>query len=225
MNISAPKITNNSQYQTNKNNLKTNFKSNRTQDIKEIVELSAVAKEEVAEGLSKIISKIKFLNRILGQNDKTTKPVLAKIGDSFVFINMDKTTKGMTKISLYADTGMQEFQNLALKEQCKNIHSCASKRQSLDIVISDKDARMCRGDLISIQDDFITFERNPKTGKRRVGSGYLCLVPNVKECRDQKFEMNSFICGFDKTTLMIREIFYSLFSKLSLVKPGVTLTR
>ncbi len=208
-------------YNTQYNNI--NFRCNKFYTAQEIKDAAIVSNKEVSEGLEKLTKKIKFVNQILGKNDKTNKPVSTQIGDAFVFINMDKTTKGKTKINIFSDTPAAVFSYSGIENQYKKIETPNIERQSLNIVISDKDGRMCNGTLSTIDDNCTTFERNIKTGKRKAEGKYFIMVPNINECKDQKFEMNDF--GYNKTTLTIRNIFSQLFNKLSLVKPEINLTK
>ena len=199
------------------------FKGNRFYTLEEVNKASTVSPKDVIEGVEKLTKKIKFLNKILGENDKTVQPVAAPIGDAIVFINMDKTTKGKTKINLFADTKSHIYEPTDKLDQFIKIDNPYYVRQKLDIVISDKDGRMSEGAIKPLNGTYTHFERNNKTGKRKAISEYFYLVPNVRECSEQNEKVKNF--GEDKTSITINDIFFKIFSDLSLVKPKINLTK
>lgn len=224
MNILTVSNLNAQKYQINKCNKNISFGcKNRLYTLEEVIDASVVSKQDVAEGLQKLVNKIKFLNKIVGPNSKTAKPITSKIGDASVYIDMDKTVKGKTKISLFADTKSIEFEYSGFGHKYKKADNSELIRQSLDIIISDKDGRMSQGALSLVDGNCTNFERDLKTGKRYARGKYFLLEPGVNECIDQGFEMEDF--AHNKTCLIIRNIFSKLFSNLSLVKPDINLLK
>lgn len=199
------------------------FKANRFYTLEEVNKASTVSPKDVVEGVEKLTKKIKFLNKILGDNDKTVKPVTTQINDVLVFINMDKTTKGKIKINLFADTKGHIYEPTERLDQFKKIDNPSYVRQKLDIIISDKDGRMSEGSIKPLNGTYTYFERDNNTGKRNAISEYFCLVPNVRECSEQNEKVKNF--GEDKSSITINDIFFKIFSDLSLVKPKINLTK
>ena len=199
------------------------FKGNKFYTLEEVNKASMVSPKDVKEGVEKLTKKIKFLNEILKENDKTKQPVTAKIGDTHIFIDMDKTTKGKTKINLFADTKRQIYEPTNILDQFKKIDNPYYIRQKLNIVISNKDGRMSEGSIKPLNGTYIHFERNNKTGKRDAISKYFSLIPNVRECFEQNQRTEYF--GQDKTSIIINNIFFKIFSDLSLIKPKIRLTK
>ena len=212
---------NNSKYNINKKSQNINFGAKKLYSAEEVMKISVISQKDISDGLRQLVNKIKFVNKILGQNDKTAKPVTTKIGDSIVFINMDKSIKDKTKINIFADTKDKVFTfDLATNQFVKD-ENPYYVRQFLDITISNKDGRMSNGSINTIDGGWKIFERNLKTGKRNaVGQGFK-LIPNIKECNEEQRYLYDF--GYEKNTLTIKNIFLALFSKLSLVKPDISL--
>lgn len=223
MNILAASSLNSPKYQMNKSYSSPSFRGDRLYSLKEVIDASVVSKQDVANGVEKLVNKIKFLNKIVGVNDKTSKPVVTQLGDALVYINMDKTLKGKTKINIFTDTKGVVFRYPGYGCSYEKVENPQLERQCLDILISDKDGRMSQGLLSTIDGSCTNFERDLKSGKRSAEGRYFRLNPNINECVDQKFEMNDF--GYEKSGLTIREIFKSLFAKLSLVKPDINLIK
>lgn len=221
MNFYSINQTYKSQYPKTKSQL--TFKANRLYTLEEVNKASTVSPQDVVEGVEKLTKKIKFLNKILGENDKTKQPITSQIGDAIVFINMDKTTKGKTKINLFADTKEHIYEPTNKIGLFKKNDNPYYIRQKLDIVISNKDGRMTEGSIKPLSGAYTHFERNNKTGKRLATSEYFSLVPNVRECSSENKKVENF--GEDKTSITINDIFFKIFSDLSLVKPKINLTK
>ena len=204
-------------------NSQLKFKANKFYTLEEVNKASTVSPKEVKEGVEKLTKKIRFLNGILKENDKTKQPVTAKIGDALVFIDMDKTTKGKTKINLFADTKRHIYEPTNIFNQFKKNDNPYYIRQKLNIVISNKDGRMSEGSIKPLDGIYTHFERNNKTGKRNAISKYFSLVPNVRECSEQN-KIAEYL-GEDKTSITINNIFFKIFSDLSKVKPNINLTK
>lgn len=222
MNIQNITFKNTPTYKNYKPNKNLNFKGKELYTLEEVLEASKVSKSEISEGTEKLINKIKFLYKILKQNDRTTKPLTTQIRDTFVYINMDKTTKGKTKIELFADTNTPIYIHSGIGSLYNKINP-KLERQSLDITILDKDGRMQQGSMSLNNDSCTTFERDLKTGKRNAAGKYFVMIPNVHECNTQSYDMDPF--GYDKTSIAIRKIFFNLFSNLTKVKPDIDLIK
>ena len=221
MQILPINYNNKSYSSTNKKCSNVNFGSMKLYSTEDVVKLSTQIEQEVSDGLRKLVGKIKFVDKILGKNDKTIKPVGTKIGDSFVYINMDKSVKGKTKINIFSDTKGIVFKLNPMTHQYTRIEDPEYIRQFLDIIISDKDGRMSNGTIQTIDGSWKTFERNTHTGKRSAEGESFRLIPNLSECNNE--QRNLFDMGYDRDTLTIKNIFLNLFSKLSLVKPDISL--
>lgn len=223
MNIQNTTYNNSPIYKTYTNNKNITFKGKTFYTIEEVLEASKVSKTEVADGIEKLTNKIKFLYNILKQNDRTTKPLTTQIRDSFVYINMDKTTKGKTKINLLAETNSPIYIYSGIGSLYNKINPQLEK-QSLDITLLEKDGRMHQGTM-SLNNGACTtiFERDKKTGKRNATGKYFVMTPNIRECNTQSYEMDPF--GYDRTSITIRNIFFNLFSNLTKVKPDIDLIK
>lgn len=224
MNIQNINFKSTTIHKNNKNNTDLTFKGKELYTLEEVLEASKVSKTDVSEGIQKLINKIKFLNKILKQNDRTSKPLTTKIKDTFVYINMDKTSKGKTKIEVFADTNSPIYIHSGIGSLYNKIKTPKLERQSLDITIFDKDSRMHQGTM-SLNNGSCTtiFERDKKTGKRNATGKYFVMVPNVHECNTQSHEMDPF--GYDRTSITIRNILFNFFSNLTKVKPDIDLTK
>ena len=193
-----------------------NFRGNKLYTLRQIEELSKTSEADVADGLTKLVSKIRFINKILGQDSKTLKPVTTKIAETPVDIMMDKTGKGKTKINIvaYSDASTYVSPKAGMYERVNEEYIWP---QTMDIILDNKDGRMINGEL-DTKLNSLSFVRNSKTGRRTAEGRYFFLVPNVYECKDIKNRRDNMI-WYSKTSNTISLIFQKLFADLSLVKP------
>lgn len=212
---------NNSQYNINKKYNNISFGAKKFYSVEDIMKISSTSPQEVSDGLRKLVNKIKFLNKILGENDKTIKPINTKIGDSDIFINMDKSIKGKTKINIFTYTKGKIFDYDSKTDKYVKREKVNYIRQFLDIILSNKDGRMSHGTISTIDGGWKTFERNPKTGKRSAEGDFFKLIPNINECNEEQKNVYDF--GYERNTLTIKNIFLKLFSQLSLVNSDIKL--
>lgn len=195
-----------------------NFKSN-----KGVTAASTLASsQEIKQGIEKLTNKTKFLNRILGNQAKTSKPVLTKLGDTDVFIDMDKTQKGKTKIKIFSETNNVTYTySKELKQLIPELKD-TKHEQSLDVIINDKDGRMVYG-VLNCDAGHLHFERNTKTGHRDGnGQGHypFKLSPNVYE-HPEDWETQRKVA--DKGGNTVSAVFSAVFIDLMRVKPNIKL--
>ena len=201
-----------------------NFGCNETQPLNTIPDSSFLNKNEIVGHVFKLVNKIKFVSEILGENGKTVKPVLAKLGDASVYIKMDKSQKDKIKISLFSDTNGFIYKYSEKLQSYIPVKNPEMIRQSLDIIVNKKDKRMINGQL-DIIDCSMDFVRDTKTGKREMHSNRsFHFVPNVYECKDieniaVQFSQN------DKASNIVTSVFLNMFSNLTKVKPEITLIK
>lgn len=220
MNITQyPQITPTTYFKNSqRNHTNVNFKCNKNISIDEAVKLTTVDQKEVVENIFKLVNKIKFLNKILGKNDKITKPVTVMLGDAKVSLMMDKSNTGKIKINLCSDTNAAIYEYVSPQRGYISVENPQTIRQELDIILSTKDGRMRNGQL-SVFNNFMTFERNEKTGKRDLISDGLYFVPNMYECHNTRNYIQ--YTGFDRAANMVSAVFFNLFSNLTKVKPEI----
>ncbi len=190
-------------------------------NINQIIYSQMVTKDEAVEHILKLTKKIKFFNEILGKNDKTSRPVLVKLGDADVFLNVDKTSRNKVKINLYSDTNSPMY--IYSFEQGAYVPNPEKYlfRQKLDIVLNNKDGRMSNGYLSTVSGSMV-FERNTKSGQRAASGDRFQLNPKLYECNNREnFPAQKY--GFDKASNIVSTVFFNMFSFLSKVKPDLKL--
>lgn len=217
MNISPMTYYTNTNYST-KPMHNINFKSNK--GFKAASTL--VSSQEITQCIAKLTNKTKFISKILGDNAKTSKPVLTKIGDTNAFINMDKTQMGLTKIKIYSATNDVYYNYSQDLQQVIPTLGSTQHEQSLEVIINNKDGRMIYG-ILDCDAGHLHFERNTKTGRRDgTGQGIYTfrLSPNINEHQSdweyQRIEA-------DKNGNTISAVFSAVFMDLMLVKPNIKL--
>ncbi len=187
----------------------------------DVIEKSMLSPNEIVTNVFKLANKIKFLNKILGKNDRTVKPVLMRLGEAEVHINMEKSKYGMRQINLYSDTNSEVYR------YCDELHGYVAIehpqtiRQSFDILMREKDGRMYRGNL-NIVGGAMDFERDTKTGARNVKAEYFHFIPNLNEVHNME-DMAVQYYNRDKASNIVTSTFFNLFSNLTQVKPQISL--
>lgn len=221
MNILQLTPYNNSRATSIKN---TNFGSNKIKPLTQLSEDSLLSTNEIVDNIFKLTKKIQFISKILGERDKTAKPVIAKIGDASIYINMDKSEKGKVKVDLYSDTNGMIYQYSENIQGYIPIENPIKHRQSLNMIINSKDKRMISGRL-DIIDCHMDFERNTKTGKRELESNRsFYFVPNLYECHNIQ-DVAVQYGNYDKSSNIVTSLFFNLFSNLTKVKPEISLIK
>ncbi len=194
-----------------------NFSGNKLYTLKQIEALSKTSETDIAEGVMKLVNKIKFINKIVSPDSRTLNPVTTKIAETPVEIMMDKTRKGKTKINITAYTDASTY---VLKEKVGMYERVDEQEiwpQTMDIILDNKDGRMINGEL-DTKLNSLSFERNNKTGKRDATGRYFFLVPNLYECKDVK-NCRDKMLRYSKASNTISLVLQRLFADLSMVKP------
>lgn len=201
-----------------------NFGSHKIESLRQLPKTSLLGDNEIADNILKLAKKVQFVSKILGERDKTAKPVVAKIGDASIYINMDKSQKGKIKVDLYADTKDKVYRYSNALRGYISVENPDICRQSLNITFNPKDKRMISGHLDIIDCD-MDFERDIKTGKRELTSSKpFYFSPNLYECKDIQ-DMKLQHRERDKSCNTVTSLFFNLFSSLTKVKPEVNLIK
>lgn len=207
-----------------KNSSNINFGCNKTTQLKDVAESSLLDAPEIVDNIFKLVNKVKFVNKILGEHDKTVKPVVAKLGDASVYINMDKSPKDKIKINLFSDTDGAMYKYSSELQGYIPVENPDVRRQSLDIIVSKKDKRMIGGQL-NIVDCNMNFARDTKTGKREIHSNKcFYFIPNLYECSNMENVAVQFWQN-NKATNIVTSVFFNMFANLSKVKPEISLIK
>ena len=152
-------------YPQRKNYTKINFGCDTEIQLKNTPDASLLNAKEIIDNVFKLVNKIQFVSDILGENGKTVKPMLAKLGDATVYIEMDKTLKDKIKINLFSDTDDAMYKYVPDLLAYILVENPEKQRQSLNIVVNKKDKRMMEG-FLNIFDCKMSFVRDTTTGKR-----------------------------------------------------------
>lgn len=221
MNISNFKYYSDSTY-TKRQNISTEFKGSKNAIFNESVNATLLSSQEIKQWTEKLINKIKFLNKVIGANAKTSSPVLTNIAGAEVFINIDKTKSGCTKIKIDSETDNFSYTFSQELQQNIPVKLAEKNRQSMDIIINDKDGRMINGSL-ECDAGHLNFERNAKTGQRN-GRGQsiypFILSPNVKEMPTD-WETQRWYATKESNAVV--SVFSIIFMDLMRVKPDTKL--
>ena len=207
-----------------RNSANINFGCNKVMQLKDIPSTSFLSAKEINDYIFKLVNKIQFVGKILGVHDKTVKPVATKLGDATVCINMDKSPKNKVKINLYSDNEGALYEYSREYLGYIPVQNPGLYRQSLDIVVNEKDKRMIDGQL-NIVDCSMNFSRNLKTGKRDVHSNKCFhFSPNLNECYNMEDSIMQFSYN-SKATNTVNAVFFNLFANLTKVKPDISLLK
>lgn len=208
-----------------RNSEKINFGCNKSIKLQQnIPDSTLLTAKEIVDNVFKLVNKIQFVNKILGENDKTAKPVLAKLGDASVYINMDKSAKDKIRINLFSDTAGSMYKYSSELQGYIPVKNPEMQRQSLDIIVNKKDKRMINGQL-TIVDCNMDFARDTKTGKREIHSNKcFCFVPNLYECYDIQDVAVQFWTN-NKESNIVTSVFFNMFANLTKVKPDISLIK
>ena len=186
------------------------YKHNKQNRQKSLAQLIP-SEGDITNGMAKLINKLKFINKILGKDAKTLKPVSTTISDAQVDIMMDKTKKGQIKINISSHNDNISVENNPLSPQ------------NLDMILDDKKGRMISGNLNTGICN-LNFERNQKTGQRKGCGDNFFLIPNLRESGNVEFNRERFYWQ-SRTDNTISLIFHRLFSDLSLVRPKTNMLK
>ena len=207
---------------TKRQNNSTGFKACKNAIFNECANATLLSSQEIKQWTEKLINKIKFLNKVIGANAKTTSPVLTNIAGADVFINIDKTKSGCTKIKIDSETDNFSYTFSQELQQYIPVKLTGKNRQSMDIIINNKDGRMINGSL-KCDAGHLNFERNTKTGQRN-GSGQsiyqFVLSPNIKEM-PTNWETQRWYAA--KGNNAVISVFSTIFLDLMRVKPNTKL--
>lgn len=207
-----------------KNSAMINFGCNKTNPSNKLSDSSLLNDNEIVEHVCKLVNKIKFVSEILGENGKTIKPILVKLGDAPVYIKMDKSQKDNIKISLFSDTIGSLYEYSDKLQDYIPVKKPEMIRQNIDIILNKKDKRMIDGQL-GIVDCYINFIRDTKTGKREMHSNKcFYFVPNLYECKDIEDLAVQFWQN-DKAANIVTSTFFNVFANLTKVKPEISLIK
>ena len=207
---------------TEKQNISCSFKASKNAIFSEVANSTLSSSQEIKQYIEKLTNKTKFLNKVLGNHAKTSNPVLTNLGNAEVFIGMDKTKPGRTKIEIYSDTDNFSYTYSSELQQYLPVKLAGKHRQSMNIIINDKDGRMIDGSL-ECDAGHLNFERNSKTGQRN-GSGQgiysFVLSPNVAE-NPTDWETQRWYATKDGN--IVSTVFSVIFMDLMRVKPNIEL--
>lgn len=207
-----------------KSSKRINFGCNKTIPLKEVPNISLLKENEIVDNIFKLVKKIQFISKIIGEHDKTAKPVLAKIDDAPIYISMDKNYKDKIKINLFSDTDEAMYKYSSELEKYVPVETPELIRQSLDMIVSKKDKRMINGQL-DIFGCNINFARDTKNGRREFNSNKcFYFVPNLYECNNIE-DVNVQFYQNTKATNIVTSTFFNLFANLTKVKPDITLIK
>ena len=201
---------------------KQTFKGNKNTILNDVHNSTLLNSQEIIQCIKKITNKTKFLNKVLGCHAKTSKAVSMNIGNTDVFINMDKTKPGFTKIDIFSDTNNYSYIFSQELQQSIPVKIPGKHRQSMNIIVNDKDGRMINGSL-ECDAGHLNFERNSKTGRRNGGGQGIypfVLSPNLAEYPTD-WEAQKWYA--DKGSNTISTVFSSIFIDLMRVKPNLKL--